>query len=225
MADRFSLGTGLAHDLELAFRRTAWTPEQVKELTKGDLLGRVRDVILGTAEIRARAAQPPRTTLLQPLGTVVIPATTAPFVARDAFVVTTGRRAQANITWMGDNFREWFLSKIEEPIMETTLHYAKLSKALPDAPVLKELGEFKETTLGQIFYLMSRQSNGEEGVLLIDGWANVFYVVDAYGALRAVLVRRRHGGWRVGAGPVVGPDEWGAGNRFFFRNSSVPFSV
>lgn len=57
MGDKFSLGVGLAHDLELAFRRTGWgDPEEVKRLASGNTLRLVHEVVLGRAEIRPLAA-------------------------------------------------------------------------------------------------------------------------------------------------------------------------
>lgn len=53
MSDKFSMGVDLAHDLELALRRTGWEDaEEVKKLASGDVLRMVREVVLGRAEIR-----------------------------------------------------------------------------------------------------------------------------------------------------------------------------
>ncbi len=43
--------TGLTHQLAQAFGRNNWTPELVNEVTKGDFLERVRQVLIGRAEI------------------------------------------------------------------------------------------------------------------------------------------------------------------------------
>lgn len=56
MGDKFSMSVGLAHDLELAFRRTGWEDaEEVKKLAVGDTLRLVREVVHGRAEIKAFA--------------------------------------------------------------------------------------------------------------------------------------------------------------------------
>ncbi|MDO8470618.1 MAG: hypothetical protein Q7S63_01420 [bacterium] len=155
--------------------------------------------------------------LLELIGTIVIPATSMPFVVREKFVVGN---AQAKISWLGENFTTWFLEKIEEPVVETTLRYAKLITSSVDGPILTELGDEKaETTLTQIFALIERQAKGEEGVLLTNGWANIFYIRDVNGELRAVRVGWGGGDWGVDAGSVEDPDGWGGGRRVFSRNS------
>src|SRR3989344_8812300 len=47
--------------------------------------------------------------LLEFVGTVVIPATTIKFVAKDKFVINTKRNAPVKISYVGGNFTEWFL--------------------------------------------------------------------------------------------------------------------
>jgi hypothetical protein len=122
------------------------------------------------------------------------------------------------------NFRSWFLSgegKIEEPVGDKELRYGKLVKGTVDGPIIQELdGEAKaETTLSEVFALMEKQPNREDGVLLTNGWANIFYVKDIEGVLRAVLVDWSGDGWGVGARSVGSPDDWDAGGRVFSRNS------
>ncbi len=51
--DKLVLGVGLAQELEHAFNRNGFTSlDEIKELTKGDFLGRVRDVQRGILEIK-----------------------------------------------------------------------------------------------------------------------------------------------------------------------------
>ena len=174
------------------------------------------------------AVPKPVPSLLEPVGTVFVPATIKRFLAREKFVLNRGRKAKPGvlISYLGDSFQEWFLEKIEEPIAETTLRYAKLTKSSVDAPIRAEIGsEFEETTLAQIYSLMERQKHGEGGVLLNSGWANIFYVKDVNGELRAVCVYWDDDGWSVGAGSVTDPDGWGGGRQVFSRNSSVAMTV
>lgn len=162
--------------------------------------------------------------ILEFIGTTVIPATTAQFVAKGKFVRNTGHKAKVKISYLGDNFTEWFLSgdsKTEDPISEQTLCSAKLKKSSVDAPIIAELGgEAKaETALTEVFSLMEKQPNGENGALLTNGYANIFYVRDQHGVLRAVRVGWDDGGWDVRAGSVEIPDMWHDGSRVFSRNS------
>lgn len=52
MNNEFVLSVSLAHELEIAFARNEYTSVQVRELTKGDFLGRVRQVLLKSPEIK-----------------------------------------------------------------------------------------------------------------------------------------------------------------------------
>ncbi len=72
---------------------------------------------------------------------------------------------------------------------------------------------------------MAAQPNGEKGTLLNDGSANIFYVPDLKGVLRAVYVYWYDGRWRVDANPVEGPGRWYGGDRVFSRNSVLRPSV
>lgn len=155
--------------------------------------------------------------LLEPLGTITM-APRLEFVAGDHFVINTDPKVPATISFLGSNFREWFLGKIEEPAAETMLRYAKLIRSEFDGPIMAELGDHKETTLAQIFALMERQLNGEEGVLLTNGLVNIFYVHDVNGVLRAVDVYWSGVGWLVFAVSVSDSRRWHDGLRVFSRN-------
>ena len=52
MSGELQLDVDQAGELKAAFRRSGWTNAQIKALSEGDLLARVRDVILGIAEIK-----------------------------------------------------------------------------------------------------------------------------------------------------------------------------
>lgn len=155
--------------------------------------------------------------LLESIDTVTIPARAERFAASEQFVLNYGPKTKPGvlISYLGDNFKQWFLGKVEEPLTkETTLRYAKLVKSSVDGPILAELGDKAETTLAQIYALLELQKNGEGGVLLTNGWANIFYVNG-----RAVDVYWLGDGWHVDAYSVTGPDRWDDGLRVFSRNS------
>ena len=162
--------------------------------------------------------------LLDLVGTVTTSATTSKFVAKTAFVANTKCNAKVLISAVWDNFTNWFLSgdgKTEDPESEQMLRYHKLRKSLVDGSIITELGgeEKSETTLTEMFSLMEKQKNGEDGVLLNNGHANIFYIRDQNGVLRAVFVRWRGGGWFVGALSVEYPDMWDDGGQVFSRVS------
>ena len=59
----------------------------------------------------------------------------------------------------------------------------------------------------------------KNGPLLTNGYANIFYVRDANGVLRAVSVYWYDGGWDEYAVGVAHPNTWFDGRRVFSRNS------
>ena len=198
--------------------------EQVQALLASGLLADVRDANFNEpvdrdAIRRLLGLKPLSPPLLAVIGTVTIPATTEPFVAREKVMVNVGADAPVKIFFLGDNFQEWFGSKTEEPMEETEVRYAKLMKPSLDAPILEELGDKAEASLSQMYALMARQANGQEGVLLTNGWANIFYVRDINGELSAVYVVWHGRGWFVGAHSVTRPGRWRDGRQVFSRNS------
>ena len=171
----------------------------------------------------------PTTSILELVSTVGTSATTSKFVAKDRFVVNTKRNAPVKISAVWDNFTTWFLSgkgKTEDPISEQTLRYHKLRQSSVDGPIITELGgEAKaETTLSEMFSLMEKQKNGEDGVLLNNGYANIFNIKDQNGVLRTVLVSWDDDGWFVNAFSVEYPSLWDAGSQVFSRNSVLESS-
>lgn len=167
--------------------------------------------------------------ILEPVSRVMVPATTGKLVAKEKFVPDTGRKAKVKISYLGDNFTAWFLNgdgKTEDPISEQTLRYHKLRKSSVDGPIITELGgEAKaETTLSEMFSLMEKQKHGEDGVLLNNGYANIFYIKDQNGVLRSVYVYWDVVGWGVFAYSVVRPDRWRGGCQVFSRNSVLESS-
>jgi len=160
--------------------------------------------------------------LLKFLNTVKIPATTEKFVAKDHCVVDTSDSAPVKISYLGNNFEEWFSGKIEEPIGETILRCQELRKNSTDDSIINKLGgeARAETTLAEMSALMERQPNGKKGTLLISGYANIFYIRDINGVLRAVDCDWFGDGWYVCAYSVDAPNGWGDGDQVFSRNPS-----
>lgn len=162
--------------------------------------------------------------LLEPIGTVAIAATIGQFIVREKFVLNYGSGAKpgVRIAYLGLNFSGWFFDKIEGPKREMTLRSAKLVRAELDKEIRKELGvEREETTLADIYALLEKQPDGRPGVLLTNGFANIFYVRDAKGVLRVVGVHWRafDGGWVMDALSVEDPSGWNGGYQVFSCNS------
>ncbi len=177
-----------------------------------------------------QVAQPKLTpSILELVSTVGVAATTSKFLAKEKFVRDTGRKAKVKISYLGDNFTAWFLNgdgKTEDPISEQTLRYHKLWQSSVDGPIIAELGgvEKSETTLSEMFSLMEKRGKGEDGVLLNNGYANIFYIKDLAGVLRSVRVSWYDGGWDVSAFSVEFPSRCLGGRQVFSRNSVLESS-
>ncbi len=84
--------------------------------------------------------------------------------------------------WFGDNFKNWVLPGIQSTIssFNLSLKQTKLTKAMLDSEILSELGDPKPFTPSEfaaiIRELISKQPQGEDGPLLTNGYANIFYV-------------------------------------------------
>ena len=149
--------------------------------------------------------------------TIIVPATTEKFVARDKFMT---KNSQVKICWLGENFMRYFLDKVEEPISETALCYQELHGSRIDRQTITNEPDFeekKETTLAELFSLMEKQKKGENGDLFTDGSANVFYVRDINNALRGIDVYWEHGGWNVRSLSITGKSKWSVDRRIFSR--------
>lgn len=146
------------------------------------------------------------------------------FAVTDHFVIVTTEDAVVKIGYLGENFKKWFLPKVEKARKAAMLSCYQLLKNSLDGPIMSELGgeDKAETSLSEIYELLGRQSHGEEGVLLTNGYANIFYVRDASGVLRVVDVYwySGHRYWCVNADEVTFPDRWDAGDQVFARKSS-----
>jgi hypothetical protein len=200
-----------------------WTngqEEALKNILGGDKV--CRKILSGKVKVTIEEI---KDLLLELIGTIDIPENVN-FVAKNMFVVDTSRKAKVKISYLGDNLKAWFLNDggiSKNFIGEQTLRYHKLKKSSVDGPVIAELGgETKAgTTLCEMFSLMEKQKNGEDGVLLNNGYANIFYVQDTAGVLRAVFVGWFDDGWRVNASSVENPCGWDGDYQVFSRNSSA----
>ena len=144
------------------------------------------------------------------------------FAVADHFKVDVAATASPKIAYLGDNFKAWFGGHVEQRADETTtvaLRFHNLNRNSLDAPIIAEFDGEKgvKTTLRAVWALMKLQPSGQQGALLTNGCANIFYVPDANNVLRAVRVRWFGDGWVVGAYSVEYPDEWRAGHRVFSR--------
>lgn len=125
------------------------------------------------------------------VGTIAIPATKVPFIAKEKFVIDTSPNGLVKIDFFGNLFKRWFLNKVEKPINTTIIYCHKVRDSfLADHSIIDELGgEAKaETTLTEMFFLMEKQNNSKKGTLFPGNHGSIFYVRDIKGVLRIICV-------------------------------------
>lgn len=183
------------------------TEERLLEVLESGELAKLLDVKSG------------KSLLLKLLGTVAVPAIEE-FTVGERFVVDTSEKTTVKISRIWDNFRKWFLDTRVPSTEATTLYKYRLQQDSLDSMILDYLGgeEKAEITLAHVFALMRQQPNGENGELLTNGYANIFYVRDITGVVRAVYVRWHDYGWDVSALEVSFPYGWFEGSHVFSRN-------
>lgn len=200
-----------AGELKAAFRRGDWTNTEIKKACEGDALAKFRKVIQDLAEIVIKKVE-----LLKFLASIPLSAVRH-FSAADHFKV--GVVKGVKIGWLGENFQNNFLSKVERKVKVATLKSYELLQSSLDGPIIEALGPDHETTLAHLWQLLVKQPNGESGTLLTNGYWNIFYIKDAKGKFWAVGAYwyAYYGGWCVDANSVEYPDRWRAGRRVVSR--------
>jgi hypothetical protein len=203
--------------------------EQVQAILEAGLLADLRDGNIAKVNredfrriLGLKPLIPVPESLIEFIENVEVLATTEKFIAKEKFIKDVSRKAKVKISYIGDNFVNNFLGKTEKPFNGSKLRCGKLRKNSVDNPIITELGgeQEVETTLAEMFSLMEKQTNGEEGILLTSGYANIFYICDSAGVLWAVGCGWGCDGWGLGARSIGRPHYWRAGSRVFSRNSS-----
>ena len=208
--------------------------EQIQRILESGLLTDLRDANLGevTTEKRAQIRQllgleqldakcrvdDRGQSLLRSVGTVTVPSLPALGRVSELFVQNVSESARVKISFVGDNFKAWFGGMDIGVFAGSTLAPSMLTRNAWDSDILKAIGgeSAAETSLPEVYWLMEQQRGGGSGSLLTDGRANIFYVRDKNGALRAVYVHWDDFGWLVDA-DEIGLDYWLSNGRVFSR--------
>jgi len=154
----------------------------------------------------------------------VLPGATVPdmegFQAADRFKLAS--EGAVRIGYVGDNFRAWFSGLMVSAHAGSVIMPHTLARNAYDHEIIEALGgeTRAETSLAELWYLMTLQGRGQEGVLLVNGYVNIFYVRDAEGVLRAVDVNYDASEWSVNASEIV-DGSWLSERRVFARQPAV----
>lgn len=157
---------------------------------------------------------------LKKILTIVVPATAEPFDIEKKFVKNLDRDATLKVAFVSDDFQSSFYGKTEDPVVESILNCYKLKKPANDREIIGELGGEDKvgTTMAEVFHLMTAQGRGQKGKLLVNDYANIFYVRDKAGRLCAVNVHWYVDGWNVYALSLDDASWWDDGCQVFSRN-------
>jgi len=166
--------------------------------------------------------------VLQPLKTIAEFPMTAEFRAIDHLRITPQDEeatAELVIGFITDNVKNNFLvdgGKVETSIFDSKIRPYTLKKNSVDSSIIADLGgeEAAETTVAEMVSLMRRQGRGQQGILLTNGNANIFYIRNTKGVLWAVRCRWNSSYWVVRAFPVADRDAWRAGDQVLVRDPS-----
>lgn len=146
---------------------------------------------------------------------------TAQVSANKRFVSDDKAAKRANVGYRSDQFKRLFGDKVEQNVSAATVAVHSLEKESMNSPILAKLGEKAQLPLAYLFELMEKQSNGQQGKLLTNGYANIVYAVGNDGNIWAVGARwhSRCRDWGVCARSVEVPDPWRAGGRILSCDS------
>ncbi|HRY62722.1 MAG TPA: hypothetical protein P5056_03055 [Candidatus Paceibacterota bacterium] len=173
----------------------------------------VRKILSGQGA-PAPAPQAP-SVFLPALSVPTVPELIEPFVTKDHFNSVEG-------IWTGSDFNKEFRGMSVAPRKGYELTVRTLSMPANDGEILKELGDpdglKAEIDLYTLHQLIVMQKSGRRGLLTTD-YANIFYLRNNEGQLRAVSVSRDDGEWSVSVYSVSSPVRWSGGRRVFSRNS------
>ena len=162
----------------------------------------------------------PAARLLEAVGAATVAARAEPFAVRERFEAPSGIRFAT--IWTG--FKRQFYGKVEAPAPEIRLRKYKLLRIAPDAPIIAELGGAAavEAPVAAAHALMRLQGAGADGILQVNGYANIFYSRDLKGALCAVRIGWDGEGWVIDAIPVDDPLAWNGKHEIFAPAPAAP---
>ncbi|OGN01517.1 MAG: hypothetical protein A3B91_00065 [Candidatus Yanofskybacteria bacterium RIFCSPHIGHO2_02_FULL_41_29] len=108
------------------------------------------------------------------------------------------------------------------PAGELAVNTLLLPKHDPDIMVALGPQSRRFIKLGHLYQLIEEQGQGQEGPLLINGYANIAYILDENGVAWAVHADwdPHYGGWYVSVYSVARLCEWPAGSLVLSQVSS-----
>lgn len=187
----------------------------------------LQEALLPPDKPATASAAKPNPQVLRFIDEITLPARTEQFVPREKYVVNTKRGSHVKICYIDPDFTAWFGDKVEEPTAGTTLRRHALNRPSVFVPAMKEVedaGFVTETMPSQLFSMLEQQPDGPKSkleMLLTNGYANLFKMIDINGSARLVIVfwHDEYVGWSVRVRGVLDSGRWTGEHRFFFSSS------
>ena len=146
---------------------------------------------------------------------IIVPADNNEFIIKDKFVVDVRKEAKVKISYIGNNFLEWFMEKKEGSFPGSTLQGQSLLEDIFDIEILEELGGAAEITLREIYTILEQKLSSENTDYFIG------YACDIYDELREVIVSLDKEGYDIEAYTTEYPSELYLGNIIYSRKLGV----
>jgi hypothetical protein len=124
--------------------------------------------------------------------------------------ITVGKK---NITYIWDNFQNWF-GDMNCRGKKLPLYFKTLEKPMNDKEIFDELKP-TECTLADLYNSLN------DNRMLKNGYANIFYIKDNKGILRAVRAYWGSDGWYLDASAVDHPYRWRGGHHVVSRKLTL----
>lgn len=140
------------------------------------------------------------------------------FVVKKYFVRNLEKKARVRISYVGDNFSNAFINRVENNVAPRRCGSVSFSNGSSEIELDDVVRDYFGTTdmmLAHIYHFMMIQGHGEKGSLLTNGSANIF-IADRDGQLRAIYVLWDNRGWCINAFNPTGTELWGRGRLLFF---------
>jgi len=133
------------------------------------------------------------------------------FVAKQAF---TMGNTKVKFCYIDERIPKLF-GGVKEDVAAGQLGVHTLRRPSHDPDIMVAMGPQPKrfVSIGQYYYMLEAQGQGQEGPLLINGYANIGYVMDENGAVWVLDARWYSDGWYVGLRSVARRSGWGAGRR------------
>lgn len=191
--NKFWNGIGQAHEFAQAFEMAGGTEADITVFIQNK--EKMEDLILlarGEGSMVSKI-------LGQVRATIALNALAEPFVAKDHFVLNTSDDIKVKIGHIEGYFCQLFRRQVIAPREGYDVSLRSIVQPAFDIKISQELGNKCNVDIASVFQMMSLQPNGGPGLLLVNGFSNIFFCIDIFNNLRPVAIvwENEQGSWSV----------------------------